>query len=138
MEPGRARVFRLVTPHAKFVYLFLAMLLCFGVGAVLDATLGEWAVQLGSAPVLLVVVGVAVRTFRDPDVEPYEAPREWWRMTARPASGFVLGGLFLAQAAWLVWSMVLSPQLWPLLLGVATQTALGVLFVRSSLRLRAR
>lgn len=30
--------------------------------------------------------------------EPIDAPRAWWRMTARPLAGFIGAGVFLAQA----------------------------------------
>lgn len=128
---------RIVDPHAKFVYLLLSSFVGVGVYVTLTLTLGSWAGALASVPLLLVGTGVAVRSFRDPDVEPYEAPREWWRMTARPASGFVVGSLFVAQAAWVAVRAPGEPDSWALLVGAATEAFLGVMYFRSSLRLRA-
>lgn len=128
---------RIVDPHAKFVYLLLSSFALVAVYVFLSSTLGSWAGALSAGPLLLVVTGCAVRTFRDPDVEPYEAPREWWRMTARPASGFVVGSLFVAQAAWVAVRAPDEPDSWALLVGAATEAFLGVMFLRSSLRLRA-
>ena len=45
---------------------------------------------------LLFVVG-GTRTFRGAN-EP-SGPREWWRMTARPIAGFIIGGLILLSVA---------------------------------------
>ncbi|MBN9153375.1 MAG: hypothetical protein J0I70_03775 [Microbacterium sp.] len=43
------------------------------------------------------MVWFCTRTFRG-DSEDVAPPRAWWRMTERPASGYVLGALFAAQA----------------------------------------
>ena len=40
----------------------------------------------------------AVRVFRGAD-ENIAAPRPWWKMTARPTAGFVLGALSAASVA---------------------------------------
>lgn len=128
---------RVVDPHGKLAYVLLAPF-----GAVLGAlllglALGEWAFVPGVIVLQLVVVGGAVRTFRDADVEDVTAPRPLWRMTARPTSGFVLGGLFLVESVSAVLRAPGQPDLWAVLLAAAVSATLGVAFVRSSLRLRA-
>lgn len=128
---------RIVDPHAKFVYLLLSSFVAVAVYATLSLTLGSWAGALSSGPLLLIVTGFAVRSFRDPDVEPYAAPREWWRMTARPLSGYVVGIVFLAQASWVALGAVRQPDAWALLIGAATKAFLGIAFLRSSGKLRA-
>ncbi len=130
------RGLRIVDPHAKFAYLLLSSFLVPAVYITLWSTLGSWAATLSSGPLLLIITGYAVRNFRDPDVEPYAAPREWWRMTARPASGYVFGSIFLAQALWVALTAVWRPDAWALLLGATTEAILGVTFFRSSAKLR--
>lgn len=127
---------RIVSPEAKFVYLILSSLLVVAAFVALLMTLGSWAAVLSSGPLLFVVTGYAVRNFRDPDVEPCEAPREWWRMTARPTSGYVFGSIFLAQALWVALTAFRQPDAWALLVGATVEALLGVLFFRSSARLR--
>ena len=137
MAPGDYRRLRIVDPHAKFVYLLLSSFVIVAALVTLTLTLGPWAGTLSSAPLLLVVTGYAVRNFRDPDVEPSAAPREWWRMTARPTSGYVVGTVFLAQACWVALRAARQPDGWALVVGAATEAFLGIMFLRSSARLRA-
>jgi hypothetical protein len=136
MTPRDYSRLRIVAPEAKFAYLLLSSFLVVAVFMTLTATLGPWAANLSSGPLLLLITGYAVRNFRDPDVEPYAAPRQWWRMTARPASGYVFGGIFLTQATWITLTAARQPDAWALLLGAAVEGLLGVMFLRSSARLR--
>lgn len=128
---------RVLTPSGKLAYLLLAPVAAVLGAVLLGVALGEWAFVPGVIVLQLVVVGVAVRTFRDADVEDVVAPRAPWRMTARPTSGFVLGGLFLVESVSAVLRAPGQPDLWAVLLAAAVSAALGVAFVRSSLRLRA-
>ncbi|TQL01018.1 hypothetical protein [Cellulomonas sp. SLBN-39] len=128
---------RVLTPSGKLAYLLLAPVAAVLGAVLLGVALGEWAFVPGAIVLQLVVVGVAVRTFRDADVEDVVAPRAPWRMTARPTSGFVLGGLFLVESVSAVLRAPGQPDLWAVLLAAAVSAALGVAFVRSSLRLRA-
>jgi hypothetical protein len=137
MPTGDYSRLRIVSPHAKFAYLLLSSFVIVTVYVTMTLTLGPWAGTLSSGPLLLIVTGYAVRNFRDPDVEPYAAPREWWRMTARPTSGYVFAVLFLAQALWVALGAFRQPDAWALLVGVATEALLGVMFLRSSTKLRA-
>jgi hypothetical protein len=57
-------------------------------------------------------------------------------MTARPASGYVFGGIFLTQAAWTALTANRQADTWALLLGAAVEGLLGVMFLRSSAKLR--
>ncbi len=130
------RVWRIVTPNAKFVYFFVSVILMAMVYAALAVALGDLAAILASVLLSALVVGCAARVFRDPDVEPYEAPREPWRMTARPASGFVFGGIFVAQACWIAVNVSQEPYAWAFLLGAAVDVLIATMFFRSSWRLR--
>lgn len=136
MTSGDYSRLRIVSPEAKFVYLLMSSILVTAVFVTLTLTLGQWAGTLSSGPLLLLVTGYAVRNFRDPDVEPYEAPRQWWRMTARPASGYVFGGIFLAQATWTALTATRQADTWALLVGATVEGLLGVMFLRSSAKLR--
>ncbi|WP_421734957.1 hypothetical protein [Cellulomonas sp.] len=133
---GPAR-WRIVTPYGKFVYLFLASIAVAAVTVTASLTMGSWAGSLASVPLQLLVVGFAARNFRDAEIESLEAPREWWRMTARPLSGFVFGALFLVQAVWVTPPAFREPDAWAVVLGVLTCGLLGAALIRSSLRLRA-
>ncbi len=126
---------RIVSGNAKFAYVFLA-----GVGALmllmLAMGLGTWVGTLSAIPLHLLVVGYAVRNFRDAEIEPVAPPREWWRMTARPTSGYVVGTLYVLQGGSVALTAFQRPEPWALLLGAVVQVLLGVAFLRSSVRLR--
>lgn len=128
---------RIVTPHGKFVYLFLASLAHVAIVAVAGIALGDRVVTTVSALLQLAWLGVAARVFRDPDVEPREAPRAWWRMTARPTSGYVVAGLLLVGTSRLVLLGVTGPDGWEILPGVLVGIVAAAAFLRSSLLLRA-
>lgn len=131
------RPLRIVTPSGKFVYFFLAMIAQAALVVLAWLVLGERAALVIAGPLTLVWVAVAVRVFRDPDVEPYRAPRAWWRLTARPTSGFVVGGLFLARSAQIGVTELWRPDGWLLLPGIVLTALAGIAFLLSSLRLRA-
>ena len=136
MTPISRSGWRIVTPNAKFVYFFVSAILMAMVYVVLALAFSDLAAILASVLLSALVVGFAVRVFRDPDVEPYEAPREWWRMTARPASGFVFSAIFFAQACWIALSVSQEPYAWAFLLGAAADVFIAAMFIRSSWRLR--
>jgi hypothetical protein len=129
---------RITSPDGKLAYLLLVTLVVPIAVEAASAALGSWAGMLVSVPLLLVAVGFAVRNFREPEIESLESPREWWRMTAAPTSGFVVGTAFLLQALWVALSASWRPDGWALMVGALTEGLLGAAFVRSSLRLRAR
>ena len=87
---------RVTTNQAKTSYVVasyvVAVLVLFGVGL----TAGLVAASVVWGIMLLATVGVAVRTFRGDD-ESLTAPRAWYRMSARPTSGFVFAAVFLLQ-----------------------------------------
>lgn len=83
---------------------------------------------------LLILAGVflGTRIFRGKN-ELLLAPRPWWRMTARPKAGFLLGAY---------WALGLIPLLAPgsspvaWLINAAVNILLAVFYVRSSILLR--
>jgi hypothetical protein len=92
---------RIVKNEAKVAYVVAAAVIS-TLAVVLGGLGGGMPVAslLGTGLVVAAVV-FAVRVFRDAN-EPITPARAWWRMTARPTSGFVLGILFLVNAGSLI------------------------------------
>jgi hypothetical protein len=122
---------RITTVHGKVAYvvaapivLLLLQLLAVAVGGFRSSTL-----VIGSsilAQLAFVIVGI--RSFRG-EGEPVRPPRVWWRMTARPPAGFVLGCLFLLQAGW----SALTQQAGPITTAAATVSAfIGLAYLAAS------
>lgn len=127
---------RIVAAEAKVGYFIVAGLLAVLVIGVTWATLGSLVGTLMVVPLQFLIVGFAVRNFRDAEIEAVHEPRPWSRMTARPPSGFALGALFLVQGLWSGLAGFQGPNGWALVLGSVTEVIIGVLFIRSSLKLR--
>jgi|GEM_PF-782629 len=128
---------RIVSADAKVGYFFIATLFAVFVVGVTLATLGSLAGTLIVVPMQFLLAGFAVRNFRDEDIESPDEPRLWWRMTARPTSGFVFGALFIGQGLWVAFTGFQSPDAWALVLGATTEAFIGAMFLRLSLKLRA-
>ena len=125
---------RITTPEGKFGYLIAApvvlVLLQFLAAAINDFETSALLIALGVVAQLAFVV-VGVRTFRGAG-EAVRPPRAWWRMTARPPAGYLLGGLFLAQAAW----SALTRDATPLsAVGAAVSALIGLAYLAASVRL---
>ena len=128
---------RIVSADAKVGYFFIATLFAVFVVGVTWATLGSLAGTLIVVPLQFLLAGFAVRNFRDEEIESPDEPRSWWRMTARPTSGFVFGALFIGQGLWVAFRGFDSPDAWALVLGATTEAFIGGMFLRSSFKLRA-
>ncbi len=128
---------RIVAAEAKVAYYIIAGLVAVLVIALFWATLGPLAGVLSGIPLQPILVGFAVRNFRDTAIEAVDEPRPWWRMTARPPSGFAVGALFVAQGVWSTIGGFQNPNAWAFVLGGATAALIGALFIRSSLKLQS-
>jgi hypothetical protein len=128
---------RIVSADAKVGYFFIAPLFAVCVVGVTWATLGLLAGTLIVVPLQFLLVGFAVRNFRDEEIEPADEPRPRWRMTARPTSGFAFGALFIGQGLWVAFTGFQRPDGWALVLGATTEAFIGAMFLRSSFKLRA-
>lgn len=128
---------RIVSADAKIWYFFVAPMLAGFVVVVTSVTLGSLAGTLIVVPLQFLLAGFAVRNFRDEEIESVDEPRPWWRMTARPTSGFVFGALFIGQGLWVAFTRLHSPDGWALVLGATTAAFIGAMFLRSSFILRA-
>lgn len=86
--------FRITTAPGKFgavVAAVIIILMAGIVGAMLDLRLG----YLAATVLTVALVVLTARLFRGASESP--APRAWWRLTATPTIGYVLGVLFLLQ-----------------------------------------
>lgn len=127
---------RIVKPFDKFLYGLFGYL-----AVIMVSLLGS---ALGGAPVGAVVVVAAfsawiiigARLFRIED-EPLDAPRPWWRLTGRPAAGFVIAALFALQALG-SWAASLTGGVTGPTSGATTTVCAiaAVAYLGSSLRLR--
>lgn len=125
---------RITTEHGKIAYIVAApivLLLLQLLGmAVVDFFSSGLAVVLAILAQLAFVI-VGVRSFRGKG-EPVRPPRAWWRMTARPPAGFVLGCLFLLQAAWYAYPEVQGPRA---AAGAAVSALIGSAYLAASVAL---
>ena len=127
---------------AKLLFFVTAVALLQLCYLLLDAVGASSAVSLlfGVAFTSLAFV-VAVRTFRG-RAEPIASPRPWWRATARPTAGFVLGALTIWGAADEVWLLVDEPAMGVIawvarVLSLLQFILIAGYFINSSVRLRA-
>jgi len=84
---------------------------------------------------LVANVLVGTRWFRGRG-EAIAPPRPWWRMTARPPAGFIIGGIFLVG---FVTELIVPSDprvsVWEGVTGMITFGGLAALYIHSSLRL---
>lgn len=127
-----AHAMRIRTPGAKFATVFVGtvVVLLFGIG------LAAVVFGLGylSATVLTVALVVfTARLFRGTSESP--EPREWWRMTAAPASAFIVGALFLLQAVSSAFTLLTSGAPGVVWIGVAVGFIIAAAYIHSAVRL---
>lgn len=79
----------------------------------------------------------AIRTFRGRD-EAVEPPRAWWRATARPTAGFVLGAFFALSSLLTFAPEVYGvfPSMGWIIVDIVLNTLTAAFFLHSSIRLR--
>ncbi|WP_349897636.1 hypothetical protein [Parafrigoribacterium soli] len=113
-------------------YVVASYLVALLVALAVTFTAGPATLAASWAILLLVCVGLAVRSFRGEN-ESKDPPRAWWRMTARPASGFVFALLFLVQGLSLAMFTARPSEFLVAILNLIV----AALFLHSSIRLRA-
>jgi hypothetical protein len=116
------------TGKATFVVVAFAVGVTLSVGGALVSGVVGWA--LGGIALVGAIV-VAARVFRGGD-EPVAPRRNWWRMTASPAAGWVMCALLAASAV----GNLASPIGMPALAVAPVQLLLAAAYAYSSLRLR--
>ncbi len=90
----------------------------------------------------VIVVFAGTRWFRGED-EAVEPPRVWWRMTALPLMGYVLGVIFLLNAGTQAYAIVTvgaaalaeTGDLWPAVIALACNGLIAAAYLHSSIRL---
>lgn len=123
---------RLRTPPAKIAAVVIATALAMMVGfagATVDFALG----YLSATALLVAFVVLSARTFRGQDES--AAPRPWWQLTATPASGYVLGALFLLSAVSAGVGLAVGRAPAIVSVGAVAGLAIAAAYVHSSVRL---
>lgn len=127
---------RITSPQAKATFVVLGWTAS-GVAAVFGTlALSVTGGLLLYCVVLGAVIAFGVRVFRGED-EDAVAPRPLWRMTAKPAAGFLLAAYFAFQAVTTGVSAATADAYAPLyVVAVAFLLAVAGAYLNSSLRLR--
>ena len=116
----------------KAILIVAGYALAVVVGIVVElSTETGWGVAASSGIVLILVLTLA-RIFRGEDES--DTPRSWWRMTARPAAGYVLAGWFLVQAIGLSTSAMFAGGLGGWVSGFVC-LAIAIAYLNSAIRL---
>jgi hypothetical protein len=127
--------FRITSNAGKASYVVVAYVIALTVLLAVGLTAGMLAATIAWSVLLLIAVAVAVRSFRG-EGESKDAPRAWWRMTARPTAGFVFTAVFLLQAIYLAVqaNTEVSPGSFYFL--AVLNLVIAAFFIYSSIRLR--
>lgn len=130
--------FRITNNATKVGYVVTCYLVALLVALGVAVTAGAPTAAAVWGILLIASVVIAARGFRGEN-EAVEAPRAWWRMTARSTSGFVFAALFLLQGVSLVVSSMVGASAVAvsyLVVGVIN-LVFAAAFAHSSLRLRS-
>lgn len=138
---------RILKNETKVAIVVAAMILVptfiiFAATMLPDAMGNEYASMLIGTLSLIAIVGVVLyctRNFRG-DNEEIQPPREWWRMTARPMSGFIFGAFFGATVVtsaydFLSGNVTLSVSPTLAIVTFAVTAIITIMFFVSSIRL---
>ncbi|TFB90695.1 hypothetical protein E3O44_03670 [Cryobacterium algoricola] len=126
---------RITSTSTKIAYV-VASCVVFMLGAALAIGLPSSAIPVVAGVLALIVVGFAVRTFRG-EGEPVEQRRPWWKMTARPTSGFVFALLFGSQAIYVLLTFRGGSDSASSIIPIVVDGLIATMFALSSLRLGA-
>lgn len=126
---------RITSSSTKIAYVVVCYVIGIFAAIVAAAALALPAGNILMAALVLLAVAFAARVFRGED-EKVSKQRPWWKMTAHSTSGFVFAVLFGLQVSYLVSIAVSSSEGVPIV-GLLVNAVIAVMFVNSSLRLRA-
>lgn len=127
------RPLRLVLKRWKALYIVGGGAVAFGLGWLLSFVPVESISNVLATLIFFAWAYGATRIFRGSE-ELVITPRPWWRMTARPTAGFLLGIACAALAGDAVVYMVGEPG-WLWGTGIAFYAVLAALYLGSSIRL---
>jgi hypothetical protein len=130
---------RITTTINKVIYILAGEGILLALNSLIIYNLVPPVIDLVAVFVLnFLYVFIGVRTFRGPG-EDVAAPRAWWRATARPFAGFIIGGIASVLALIsLLGALASSPEQ----SGTAAVVCVGwallaAFYLNSSFRLRA-
>ncbi|WP_426520009.1 hypothetical protein ACPPVQ_07030 [Diaminobutyricibacter sp. McL0618] len=130
---------RITTTVNKVIYILVGEVVVLALNSIVIYNVVPPVVDLIAVFVLnFVYVFIGVRTFRGPG-EDVAAPRAWWRATARPFAGFIIGGIASVLALISLLGALAAP---PEQSGTAAVVCVGwallaAYYLSSSFRLRA-
>ncbi|MDO7883130.1 hypothetical protein [Antiquaquibacter soli] len=130
------RPLRLILKRWKALYIVGCWLLTFGLVWLAAPLLPEPMLQTLATVLEFGWIYYGTRIFRGRE-ELLVVPRPWWRMTARPRAGFLLGPLFLFGAAQAVLFLFAQPG-WAWATSLVEYAALAALYLGSSITLARR
>lgn len=133
---------RITRTAAKAVYVTAAVASVLLVGLAADALFRPPTGLVAASLAWVIVVVAGTRWFRGGD-ETVEAPRVWWRMTALPFMGYVLGVIFLLNAGTQAYVLLTigaealaeTGDLWPAVTALACYGLIAAAYLHSSIRL---
>lgn len=131
------RPFRIWLKRFKALWIALAAVNIVVVESMLLRLDNDWALGLITSALQIAWIYYLTRAFRGLPEDPMSA-RPWWRMTARPKAGFVLGVLFAVEASLRLVDLVGGSSLAIDLPGFVSNGAIAALYLSSSTRLVAR
>ncbi|HEY2556149.1 MAG TPA: hypothetical protein VGI08_03505 [Diaminobutyricibacter sp.] len=130
---------RITSTVNKVIYILVGEVVVLALNSIVIYNVVPPVVDLIAVFVLnFVYVFIGVRTFRGPG-EDVAAPRSWWRATARPFAGFIIGGIASVLALISLLGALAAP---PEQSGTAAVVCVGwallaAYYLNSSFRLRA-
>jgi hypothetical protein len=139
VDARRSRLpLRFTTVAAKVGYLITGLIAVFLVSLLIAALVGFGNSVVTDVVNLVLSVAwwvVAVRSFRGAE-EQVRPARAWWRVTARPTSGFVLGALLILSAVTTPFAPVAHVgTVWFIWTSAALNVIMAVAYLHSSVRL---
>lgn len=131
---------RIVSNTSKVIFFVLWTVLTFGRGFIEYRFVDPLLASFIDNGFVIIFFAIAVRAFRGKN-EDVSAPRAWWRMTARPRSGFIIATLAAICIPYFIHATFLSTSTNPLQKVDSAQSlvivsVVSAAFLLSSTRLR--
>ncbi|WP_258045919.1 hypothetical protein [Leifsonia shinshuensis] len=132
--PLQWRPLRVMRPLHKFAFIAGLLIVWPTVVRLVGLVVSPTAVGLISNVLWPFAIIALARSFRGPD-EPIVPPRPWWRLTARPPAGWVLGAIYTAgELIGLIFPVPGSHDV-VAVVGEVCGLFIGLAFLNSSIRL---
>ncbi|RXZ72986.1 hypothetical protein [Agromyces albus] len=133
---------RITRVGAKAVFVTAAVASVILVGLAANAVFRPPSGLVAASLAWVIVVVAGTRWFRGED-EAVGPPRVWWRMTALPLMGYVLGAIFVLNAGTQAYAILTvgaaalaeTGDLWPAVIALACNGLIAAAYLHSSIRL---